>query len=276
MKTFFAIPTKLILINIVLFLATVAYATNQEVHVGIPFVPKDALNKDAQSLFGERVDNHNIRIISKPEAYANGIRTGQLDAFFAKANIGAWAIDNHPYEAVAKLRNPVFLRLIVRNDQLDVFDFKDLGYRTICTEGSPDIKFYFLQTLFASPGDLSESRIFFPEEKIETLLNRNCIGKVVNESRLKLLAEKNEYTTLARSQKFNQIGFFIRTDINRNARLHIINRLFSEQSKTLVNSLKRYFSTPTDELIKANNDDYPLIWAKYTPETWRQPTFNSK
>ena len=273
MKTFFMTLIKLFIkmIFVLLFYVPTVDATNQDVKIGIPFVPKDALKQEALSLFGGRVSDQNILIISKPEPYANGIQIGEFDAFFSKANIGAWAIANHPYEAVAKLRDPVFLRLVARNDQLDVFEFKDLSYRTICTEGSPDMTFHFLQTLFDKPGDISERRIFFPEEKIETLLNRHCIGKVVNESRLKLLADKKDYVTLARSQEFAQIGFFIRKDISQNARKHIVDRLFSAQSKALIDSLKRYFSTPTDEFIKASNDDYLLIWAEYTPKQWRQP-----
>lgn len=244
---------------------------SKEVQIGVPFVSKDVLKQDVRLLFGSQINNENIFIISKPEPYARGVQLGQFDAFFAKANIGAWAIANHSYEAVAKLRNPVFLRLIAKSDQIDVFEFKDLSYRTICTENSPDITFHFLQTLFEDPGDISERQISFPEANIETLLSRNCIGNVVNESRLKLLPEKRDYVTLARSQQFSQIGFFVKKDINQEVRKRLIDHLFSAQSRSFINNLKRYFSTQNDELVKANNSDYPAAWAEYTPATWNRP-----
>jgi len=254
-----------------LYVVPVANAANQEVQIGIPYVPQDVLQQDARLLFGGRVNDQNIFIISKKDRYTRGIQTGKFDAFFAKANIGAWAVANHSYEAIAKLRDPLFIRLIARNDQIDIFEFKDLDYRTICTEESPDITFHFLQTLFEKPESLSEKMIISPQKKIEKILGRNCIGAVVNESRLKLSPEKKHYVTLARSKQFSQIGFFVRKDINREVREHLVNRLFSTQSKSFINDLKRYFSTPKDELVPASNSDYPKQWAQYTPKTWNLP-----
>lgn len=270
MTLFFSIlKTTLCIIALVIFVMTPIQAANKEVQIGVPFVSKDALKQSIRLLFGGRVDDKNIFIISQKQDYLEGIKSGKFDAFFAKANIGSWAIAQHSYEAVAKLREPLFLRLIARNDRIDVFEFNDLDYRAICTEGSPDVSFHFLQSLLDKPESLSEKIITFPQQNIDHIFERNCVGAMVNESRLKSSNESKHYTTLARSKKLSQIGFFIKKDINRDVRNHLINKLFSIQAKAFVTDLKNHFSTPSDELVKAKNSDYPFSSMKHLPAEWK-------
>ncbi|MGH1542515.1 MAG: PhnD/SsuA/transferrin family substrate-binding protein [Arenicella sp.] len=243
-------------------------AENGTLSLGIPTVPDTSVS-DKVAIALQTSIKHKIRVVDDEKSYLRSIRTGLLDAFFAEPHIGAWAIRQQDYNAIAKLPKPLYFRLIAKRNQNDIFELRDLKGRPVCSNKNPALSYRFLVRLFPEQANRPETFIVNPQRKTIDIIEQPCLAFIVTEEQYINAKLEQKFITLARSKQFTHLGFFVRSGLPQKTQRQLLSTL--TQTGSTLNALTTYFSN-SSTFVPADNSDYPDNWQTWLPNNsdWPQ------
>lgn len=245
--------------------------------IGIPSTPDPMVADEIADILEQALSEYDyqVQVIQQPDSYLHNIREGYFDAFFAESHIGAWAIETHGFTAVARLSATLSYHLVASREKQDVYELRDLVGRDICSPDKPSLGYQFFQRLFSENDDKPTVLIVNPQRDVTDIVEQPCAGFVVDEQRYLDNHLDQSFITLARSPRFNHLGFFVNQRLSNELTDILQQTVLKYDNQQKLQTLTDFY-TVRASWIATDNSDYQPSWQEWLPDDWQAATGDAK
>lgn len=190
--------------------------------------------------------------------YQQSIRKGHLGIYFAAPHFSSWAIHNHSFQPLLKLKEPLKYVIASEQDDKNIFETRDLIGKKICTQHALNLDYLLISRVFQK--NLQSAQPHIVQSVFEEAQKKitHCDAFSISEHFFSTLEQQspNRYIRLAQTPFINNYSFIIHPSVNKKYSADLTRFLRKKEVNNILSPILK-LSSKDPSLVTASKQDYP-------------------
>ena len=271
------------LLNVLLVLSILPISSHareaQSINFYLPFHSKQfptLASRLQEALNTQGLTNINVVTANYWQQYQQNIRRGEPGVYYAAPHFTAWAIEQHKFKPLFKVKNKLKYVIASKQTNQEIFEIRDLKNKFICTQSALNLDYLLIVDTFEK--SLQTAHTHIVKSVIDEMNNPDtqCAAFSVSEHVFKQrqLSQPGHFIRLAQGKEYNNYAITIHPSLESVYATKL--NAFLKNKNTLKILSPLFKLTSTDSILLQTKDgDYSVNVATPLKRYWRESSISS-